>query len=89
MVVVEAMAFAKPVLCSRYAGVKEIVQNGKNGFIFDPLKPEELAGLMAQYILNPTLVGEFGSVSARIMEYYTPQRSAQILADVAFGVAAK
>jgi len=37
IVAVEAMASGKPVIASRVGGLKEIVEDGKTGFLFDPL----------------------------------------------------
>jgi glycosyltransferase involved in cell wall biosynthesis len=42
-VIVKGMLFGKPILCSKYAGAKEMIQHGVNGFIFDPCNAEELA----------------------------------------------
>jgi glycosyltransferase involved in cell wall biosynthesis len=80
MVVLEAMAFGKPVLCSKYAGSKEMVRHGVNGFIFDPYNTQELADYMAQFIRKPHLIAEFGRMSSEIIAPYTPQRSATVLA---------
>ncbi|MDA7742039.1 glycosyltransferase [Francisellaceae bacterium] len=37
-VVPEAMSAGLPVLCSKYAGASELIEDGINGFIFDPGK---------------------------------------------------
>lgn len=34
--VMEAMSFGKPLIVSGYGGLPELVENGKNGFIYDP-----------------------------------------------------
>jgi glycosyltransferase involved in cell wall biosynthesis len=75
----EAMAFGKPVLCSRYAGSREIVRHGANGFIFDPYNPEELASYMQQFIQNPRLGLKFGKCSFEMMASYTPSRAANVM----------
>ncbi|MGB2886302.1 MAG: glycosyltransferase [Candidatus Acidiferrales bacterium] len=80
LVLLEAMAFGKPVLCSKYAGSKEMVRHGLNGFIFDPDSPEELASYMAHFIQNPHLVLEFGACSSETIAPYTPARAANVLA---------
>ena len=82
MVAVEAMMFGKPILCSQWAGAAEIVNDGKNGFIFDPHKPESLAQLMSKFIENTDLIHRMGVESKEIMARYTPQAAAQNLADV-------
>ncbi len=80
VVVEEAMAFGKPVLCSRYAGSKKVVEDGVNGFVFDADNPEELADYMARFIRDPGLIAKFGSASKELSQQYTPQSAARVLA---------
>jgi glycosyltransferase involved in cell wall biosynthesis len=79
VVVLEAMAFGKPVLCSQYAGAKEMVEHGVNGYVFDPRNPGELAEHMARFIQQPGLIAEFGQKSKEIISPYTPERAAIVL----------
>lgn len=81
MVVLEAMALAKPVLCSRWAGVSEMIEPEKNGFIFDPYEPKELADKMQKLCQNWELISEMGQRSQQIMSEHTPQAAAQFLAE--------
>jgi glycosyltransferase involved in cell wall biosynthesis/peptidoglycan/xylan/chitin deacetylase (PgdA/CDA1 family) len=83
MVVLEAMAFAKAILCSKYAGSKEMVQHGVNGFVFDPYSPEELSHYMQSFIEQPEQIVKFGEQSRTILEPFTPSRSGRMLADLA------
>lgn len=46
-IVPEANAFGIPVLVSNRGGLAEIVENGKNGFTFDPDKPGEMEERLA------------------------------------------
>jgi len=82
MVALEAMACGKPVLCSKYAGSKEMVQDGVNGFIFDPHNPHELAHWMERFAREPGLIPEFVAQSRAIIAKYTPERAAEILGSV-------
>lgn len=43
LTVVEAMALGTPVVCSIRAGASMLIENGENGFLFDPGVPAELA----------------------------------------------
>jgi glycosyltransferase involved in cell wall biosynthesis len=83
VVVSEAMAFGKPVLCSKFAGSRELVDPAVNGFIFDPYNPQELADYMARFIQQPELVAEFGARSKQKIAPYTPECAADVLAGVA------
>ncbi|WP_017651402.1 glycosyltransferase [Fortiea contorta] len=82
MVVLEAMAFSKPILCSKWAGASEMVVEGENGYIFDPHNPENLAKLMKNFIDNPTLINAMGSKSKQLISQYTPETSANFLSEV-------
>lgn len=80
IVVAEAMLFGKPVLCSQQAGVRELVQHGVNGFLFDPRQPQQLADYMSRFIQRPELIARLGAASAEIISHYSPRRTAEIFA---------
>jgi len=82
VVALEAMAFGKPVLCSRSAGSSELVEHGASGYVFDPDKPQELAEYMRQFIERPQLVARYGAASKEIMEQFTPRRAAVTLSQI-------
>jgi glycosyltransferase involved in cell wall biosynthesis len=80
MVALEAMAFGKPIICSQYAGAREVVREGVNGFIVDPCDTEELACRMERFIREPELIGRFGAASRAIMVPHTSTAAAAMLA---------
>lgn len=82
MVVLEAMAMGKPILCSRYAGAAEMVADGENGYRFDPHDVDRLAELMEYLIKKPDLLTVMGQESQRIMSNYTPDKAAESLVEV-------
>jgi len=82
LVVPEAMAFGKPILCSKYAGSKELIVHGENGYVFDARQPRELAELMARFVSDPGLADSLGARSKQIITPYTPRQSASVLASV-------
>lgn len=81
MVVIEAMVFATPVLCSRLAGTYELIQENDNGYTFDPVidKPAILAGLMERFIKNPTLISIMGDRAKATGSSLTPYSVASYL----------
>jgi len=81
--VLEAMAFGKPVLCSKHAGSKQLVAHGENGYIFDPADTQQLASYMAKFIHDPYLATRLGARSLEKMEPFTPARAADVLANLA------
>lgn len=82
LVVNEAMAAGLPVLVSHRCGcVPELVQNGVNGYICDPLDIEDLARLLGVMSSDAVDVGKMGEASRQIVAQYTPETWAQTLAD--------
>ena len=82
MVVSEAMLFGKAILCSSGAGSSELIQPGKNGYIFEPKQPQQLAELMVKFIASPQLSQEMGQQSKDIIAPHNPKAAAQHLAEV-------
>lgn len=77
MVLVEAMAFGKPVICSKGAGAVEMVTDWKNGYVYDPNQFEQLTKYMQQLIDNPDLIDRMGQYSRQIMTCHTPVNATQ------------
>jgi glycosyltransferase involved in cell wall biosynthesis len=79
LVINEAMASGLPVLSSRNVGAaEELVHEGVNGFMFDPMSVEELAGLMGRMAGMP--VSErlaMGGASRGIVANWGPGRFAE------------
>ena len=78
LVVPEAMACSKPILCSRYNGCwPELVREEVNGYVFDPLDAGTLATLFQACSDNPTRLAEMGNASYEIVKAFTPQKAAE------------
>jgi glycosyltransferase involved in cell wall biosynthesis len=82
MVALEAMAFGKPVLCSKWAGAAELITDGQNGLSCDPHDPVEMADLMRKSIDRPELVAKMGKAAQATISHHTPQAVARFLAEV-------
>ena len=78
LVVNEAMASGLPVLVSNRCGCAlDLVQEGHNGFTFDPYNVEQLADLMFQLSdFQPFRLSAFGSTSREIISNWGPERFA-------------
>ncbi len=82
LVVNEAMAAGLPVLVSDRCGcVPELVQNGVNGYVCDPLDTEGMARLLGVMSSDSADVTKMGGASRHIVALYTPETWAQTLAD--------
>lgn len=62
----EAMASNLPVLASRVAGIIDIIEENKHGFLFDPASPEELKLCLTKILTRPDLLAEMGSQSRAV-----------------------
>ncbi|HZS44964.1 MAG TPA: glycosyltransferase family 4 protein [Blastocatellia bacterium] len=55
-VVTESLSRGLPVITTRNAGARDLIENGKNGFIIEPRSPEALAERMQWCIDNPSVL---------------------------------
>lgn len=79
MVVLEALLFGKPVLCSKWAGSSELITDGENGYVFDPYQPEQLAKLMSTLIQDPEQARVMGEKARQTMVDHAPEAVSQSL----------
>jgi glycosyltransferase involved in cell wall biosynthesis len=86
MVAPEAMAFGKPVICSKWAGSSELITHGKSGFICDPHAPAEMAAMMRRLIEEPELISTMGTAARAAIAQHTPDAVAQFLAEVSLQI---
>jgi glycosyltransferase involved in cell wall biosynthesis len=83
VVLAEAMVFGKAVICSKYAGARELVEHEVNGFICDPRNVEALAEYMSRFIHDRSLIPVFGARSRERIAPFTSSRAAEVLANIA------
>jgi glycosyltransferase involved in cell wall biosynthesis len=80
LVVPEAMACGKPILCSTFNGCwPELVQPGVNGWVFDPNNAQELAQLMGICATDRHRLIAMGHHSRRIVSRFTPAKAAEAM----------
>ena len=60
-VLLEAMAYGKPVIASPFGGAPEIVNHAKTGFIVNPFDVPSMANALFQIINNPRRAQEMGT----------------------------
>lgn len=78
LVVPEAMSMGLPVLLSDKTGcVPDLLEEGGNGYSFNPQNPQELAERMAIYLDNPALAEQHGRRSRELVRSYTPHQVSQ------------
>jgi glycosyltransferase involved in cell wall biosynthesis len=80
LVVPEAMTCNLPIICSKYNGCwPELVHEGVNGWVFDPLNAEETVRVLAEANQNKSKLFEMGQRSKEIVSQYTPRTAAQAI----------
>ncbi|OGI21872.1 MAG: hypothetical protein A2255_11115 [Candidatus Melainabacteria bacterium RIFOXYA2_FULL_32_9] len=60
LTIVESFAYGKPVIGSNIGAIPEIIENGKNGIIFESENADDLAQAIRQLNTNRTLLYEMG-----------------------------
>jgi len=65
-VFIEAMAAGKPVVGSDVGGVRTLVRDGVNGFLFDSENSDQLAGKLRLLLSSPELRRRFGEAGRQI-----------------------
>ena len=63
--ILEAMAYAVPVVSTRVGGVPEQVEDGVTGILVDPDDPAALAEALTKLIADPALRASFGRAGAQ------------------------
>jgi glycosyltransferase involved in cell wall biosynthesis len=73
----EYMASGKAVVASRIGQIKDIITDGKNGFLFDPGNLNDLEDKVIRLLDNPSLIQVIGKNSRKTVENkYTWKQSA-------------
>jgi len=84
LIVLEAMAFGKPLLIadSKKSASPMFVKKNKNGFLFNPKDPEELAKKMMILAGNKRLLAKFSNQSLKKISKYSVKKSIEKLEKV-------
>jgi len=67
-VAVEAMAAGTPAIVSSFAGVGEIIEEGKTGFILDPMDVDALADRISHLLDDRTMAAQIGEAGRALIE---------------------
>jgi glycosyltransferase involved in cell wall biosynthesis len=60
MVSIEAMAAKKPVIATCFGGAREVVEDGKTGYIVNPYNTAEFVKCLKDILLDRQLQADFG-----------------------------
>ena len=77
LVVNEAMVCGLPVLVSNHCGsAYDLVQEGRNGFTFDPFNEQELLEKLSYFVTNSKQLATMGTRSREIITKFSPRNAA-------------
>ena len=82
IVLAEAMAVGRPVVCSDIGGYRDVVRDGADGLLVPPRDPEALAGALAGLLDNPARLAAMGEVAAAAARRYAWEVVAGQVAEV-------
>ena len=74
IVLAEAMAVGRPVVCSDIGGYRDVVRDGTDGLLVPPRDPEALAEALAGLLDNPARLAAMGEAAAGPTPAATPGR---------------
>ncbi|KPK63715.1 hypothetical protein AMJ83_05815 [candidate division WOR_3 bacterium SM23_42] len=60
MTALEAMACGKPVVASRFGGIRNVISSGESGLLIDPSNEKEFADAMIKLLKEPQLAERMG-----------------------------
>ncbi len=64
--VLEAMSLGKAVIASNIGGVKEIIEDGVNGLLVEPNRPEQITEKILYLFNDPAIYDRMGTESKRV-----------------------
>jgi glycosyltransferase involved in cell wall biosynthesis len=83
MVIAEAMACGKPVVCSRLGAMKEIIDDRGTGLLFNPGDAGGLAQTVAWACAHPDEMSDMGRAARRkYKQEYTAQRNYELTMEI-------
>ena len=81
--VLEAQSMGLPVIGTKHAGIADVVEHGKTGFLVDEKDVEAMAGYMLTIAKDPELAGNMGRAGRnRIQKQYSMEKSIDNLAGI-------
>ena len=80
-VVLDAMAYAKPVVATSFGGAREAVENGTTGYVVSPFNVEQMADHIETLLTQPELAREMGERGRALVEsrFHVAQTAARYL----------
>ena len=85
-VIVEAMASGIPIVATKVGGVPEIIKDGENGFLVEPMNSEEIAEKVLLLLNNDELRKRISEKNKEEVKKYNWESIAEKLEEIYFGI---
>lgn len=72
LTVLEAMSLGKPVIASDIGGISEIIEDGANGILVEPNRPEQIAEKIIYLFNHPEICDKIGEKAKEVVEQKIP-----------------
>ncbi len=69
MTLLEAMSFGLPIIASAVGGIPEVITHGKNGYLIQPGRPQEIRGALKYCLDHPQLAKSYGRQAREDVKY--------------------
>lgn len=79
----EYLASGTPLVAGRFCGIEEIVQDGENGFLVEPYRPDLLANRIRQLLANRASWEDVGRRAVATAQQYTWRHRASVFLEYA------
>lgn len=81
-VIYESLSHGTPVIGSNIGGIPELIEPGKNGFLFNPGDIDELTKIITNLILNPSQLQKMSLNSIESSQKYDLNNNIKILEEI-------
>ncbi len=71
--ILEAMSYGLPVLATGVGGIPEIMEDGVNGYLFEPGNPESMYRSIGHYLQDESLLEKHRLESLRLVRHFYPE----------------
>jgi glycosyltransferase involved in cell wall biosynthesis len=82
IVLLEAMAMGKPVITTDTGAARDLIQNGVNGFVIKPRRPDQIAKAVISLIKNRTFATKMGDINRKIASEHSWDNITQLTSQV-------
>ncbi|GAG64447.1 unnamed protein product [marine sediment metagenome] len=68
MAALEAMACGKPVVASKFGGIRDVISSGESGLLIDPTNAREFADAMTTLLRDRQLANRMGQIACKTIQ---------------------